>query len=112
MVKKKRLKFSIVTNEMPDDVYKLFEKKTETKSLTSYVIKLVQQDLANTAVQHDLASIFTKLEELNNKVDAIERIEVGVHEKPQQTAAATSLVDFEPADEIVGSIEEDTDLDF
>jgi FixJ family two-component response regulator len=58
---------AIVTNEMPNDVYKFLEKKAERKELTPYIIKLVQQDMLNQQIRMNFDELHDALRSLTEK---------------------------------------------
>jgi|GEM_PF-3541821 len=113
MATKKKLKFAIVTNEMPDDVYKFLEKKADRKELTPYIIKLVQQDMLNQQIQIHFEDVHNTLRSLAEKIERIERIqERDNSNQSNQSQGQNSILTVNPEVNVTGYIEEDTELDF
>ncbi|QPA33391.1 hypothetical protein [Thermaerobacillus caldiproteolyticus] len=105
MAKAKRPKFSVVTNLMPDDVYEHLDHKAKNGELASYIIRLVQMDLAAEYNRLNFEQINETLRELSEQIKKIERIEV--REDKQEKQELESVVHFNATDKPIGEIDED-----
>lgn len=106
----KRPKFSVVTNLMPDDVYKRLDQKAKNGELASYIIRLVKMDLAAEYHRINFERIDKTLRELSEQIKSIKRIEV--QSEDREKSESESVVNFNAEDKPIGEIDEDMDFDF
>lgn len=107
MSAKRKQKFSIVTNEMSDAVYDRLLKMVNKRSLTPYIIELVQRDIEGEKTQLDMRNLYDEIRRVSDKIDQLQVVQ------PAENDSEGSVVaEFTEGDIAKGEIEEDVDLDF
>lgn len=108
-ISKKKQRIAIVTNKMPDDVYKHLDMKAKNSELTQYIIQLVQRDLANESVRLEFNSLASEIISLKNEYKKISKIYIYSGEAVEEAMGFVTNVDDSEINE--EGIDDDISLD-